>query len=160
MTLLPFERRWAGALLEAFAPPGGPGLAPEPGEVDYVAGMQRMLGSFTKRAALGLRAALWIGALAPIWMGARLSSIARVPLARRTEIVQRLLVHRLFLVRELMFLLKTVASFALLGTPSVRERSNYDRGVQPVWPERPTPRHALPTVPAEAPVGARLKEVL
>lgn len=157
MTLFAFERRWARALLEAFAPPGGPGLAPQPGEVDYVAGIQRMLDSFTQRAALGLRVALWIGALAPVWMGARLSSIAGVPMARRTQLVQRLLSHRLFLVRELMFLIKTASSFALLGTPSVRARSNYDRGVEPVWvtpAKRSLPVH--PQAPTPAAGGERI----
>jgi hypothetical protein len=148
MTLFAFERRWATAVLEAFAPPGGAGLAPEPGEVDYVGGMQRMLGSFTQRAAFGLRAALWIAALAPLWMWGRLSSVTRMPLPRRTELVKHLLVHRFFLVRELAFLLKTAAAFALLGTRSVRGRSNYDRGVQPAWEDRSDHRRRLPMAAA------------
>lgn len=138
--MLGFERRWAQALLEAFAPPGAGGLAPQAGEVDYVAGFQRMLASFTWRAALGLRAALWIGALAPLWMWGRLRSVTKLSVDRRTRLLRELLAHRLFLVRELAFLLKTAASFALLGTPSVRARSNYDRGVEPAWPAK----HHLP----------------
>jgi hypothetical protein len=148
MTLLAFERRWAHAVLEAFAPPGGVGLAPQPGEVDYVGGMQRMLGSFTTRAALGLRAGLWIAALAPLWMGGRLASMARMSLEARTELVRRLLVHRSFLVRELTFLLKTAASFALLGTSSIRARSNYDRGTEPVWGEAADAKLRLPVARA------------
>jgi hypothetical protein len=159
MTLLAFERRWAHAVLEAFAPPGGVGLAPRPGEVDYVGGMQRMLGSFTTRAALGLRAGLWMAALAPLWMGGRLASMARMSLDARTELVRRLLVHRLFLVRELTFLLKTAASFALLGTSSIRARSNYDRGTEPVWGEAADAKLRLrfissdPPTPGPPPAG-------
>ncbi|MFW5924596.1 MAG: hypothetical protein ACOCV4_00410 [Myxococcota bacterium] len=146
MRMLAFERRWAQALLEAFAPPGGAGLAPEAGEVDYVGGFERMNDAFTARAALGLRAALWIGALAPLWMWGRPSRVTTMPLERRTRLVAEICEHRIFLVRELAFLLKTAASFALLGTPSVRARSNYDRGVTPVWEHGPEPKPRLPLI--------------
>lgn len=146
MKLFAFERRWAQALLEAFAPPGGAGLAPEVGEVDYVGGFERMHDSFTARAALGLRAALWIGALAPLWMWGRPSRVTAMPLERRTRLMREICEHRFFLVRELAFLLKTAASFALLGTPSVRARSNYDRGLSPVWEAGPEAKPRLPLV--------------
>lgn len=148
MIMLGFERRWAQALLEAFAPPESRGLSPEPQEVDYVAGFRRMLDSFTPRASLGLRAALWISALAPVWMQGRPRSVARLPMAGRTELLRKLLEHRSFLVRELAFLLKTSASFALMGTPSVRARSGYDRGVTPVWEDASGSRTRLPVTGA------------
>lgn len=149
MTLLGFERRWARSLLEAFAPPGGAGLAPAEGEVDYVAGFERMHGSFAGRAALGMRAALWIAALSPLWMWRRPWRVTKMPIERRTRLVTELLEHSVYFVRELTFLLKSAASFALLGTASVRARSNYDRGVTPVWPAPALAR--LPVVHAEPP---------
>lgn len=148
--MLTFEKRWAQALLEAFAPPGEAGLSPTEGEVDYVAGFERMMRSFTPRAALGLRAALWIAALSPLWMWGKLGGVTRMPIARRSELINALLAHSSFLVRELAFLLKTSASFALLGTPTVRARSNYDRNAPPVWPLQ-RKQLGLPATPPSVP---------
>lgn len=130
-----FERRWARAVLEAFAPPETEGLSPAPGEVDYAGAFARMMATSTRKAALGTRLALWIAAWAPVWMGMGLRPISRVGIDVRADIVRRLASHRIGLIQELTMLLKLGASFALLGTDSVRARSGYDRGVDPKWSE-------------------------
>jgi hypothetical protein len=124
--MLSFERRWARSLLSGFAPVGGPGLAPLRDEVDYEGVLVRMMREATPLAALGLRAAVWVGALAPLWLWGKLSTISKLAHERRPDLLRALLGHRVFVVRELALLLKLCAAMALLGTPSVRMRSGYD----------------------------------
>ncbi len=120
------ERRWAVDLLSAFAPVGGTGLAPLEGEVDYLGVLETMRRRATRLAALGLRAAIWLLALAPLWHRRSLRTISALPQVARAALLSELLVHRAFVVRELSLLLKLCASMALLGTLSVRARSGYD----------------------------------
>jgi hypothetical protein len=124
--MLNFERRWARHVLAAFAPSAGPGLTPGLEEVDYQAVFGRMLRGASPWAAVGLRLALWIAALAPIWLWGRLTTVTKLASERRSELLRQLLHHRAFAVRELTLLLKLCAAMALLGTPSVRARSGYD----------------------------------
>lgn len=131
-----FERKWAGDLLSAYAPetpPASPegsspaaGLAPAPGEVDYLETFDRMRKRGTPLAALGLRLAVWVLALAPFWSARALRTVSSLSVLQRSELLGRLLVHPFFIARELALLLKLCASMALLGTASVRARSGYD----------------------------------
>ncbi len=145
-----FERRWARALLAAFAPPEGSGLAPIADEVDYVGVLGRMMREATPMAALGLRMALWMAALAPCWLWGRLCTVTKLAVERRSELLGQLLVHRWFAVRELSLLLKLGAAMALLGTPSVRARSGYDH-VQATDESESGMRVRLPLLASEAP---------
>jgi hypothetical protein len=113
------ETRWARAAMEAFAPAEG-------GKVDHVAMLERIMRASTRRAALGLRLAIWLVAMAPLWLVGSLRTIVGVPLERRARILGRLLTHRVFAVRELTLLLKLNAAFALLHDAGVRARSGYD----------------------------------
>jgi len=129
--LTPLERRWAVDLLSAFAPEsaddgGRAVLAPLPGEVDYLAMFERMRKGATKLAALGLRAALWLIALAPLWQRGRLQTLSALSVQARANALADLLVHRSFVVRELTLLLKLCASMALFASKGVRARSAYD----------------------------------
>lgn len=132
-----FERKWAVDLLSAFAPDSSFApdadttaaqrvLAPLPGEVDYLAMFMRMRVGATKLAALGLRAALWIVALAPLWQRGRLQTMSTLPIAARSAALSALLAHRSLIVRELALLLKLCAAMALFAAPGVRARSAYD----------------------------------
>jgi hypothetical protein len=125
--LTPLERRWAVDLLRAFAPETtGEGLVPLPGEVDYLATFDRMRARATRLAALGLRAAVWLIALTPLWQRGRFATMSALPVQARAEKLAELLAHRLFIVRELALLLKLCAAMALFASPSVRARSAYD----------------------------------
>lgn len=125
--MMRFERRWAQHLLAAFAPvSSGEGLAPRPEEVDYLGVLARMRAKASPLAALGLRLAVWIAALAPLWLWGKVTTISALAIERRSQLLRELLGHRAFAVRELTMLLKLCAAMALLGTPSVRERSGYD----------------------------------
>lgn len=136
--MTPLEERWADAALRAFLEPGNHGLIAAPDEVDYLACMRRMRAQSTRLAALGLRIAVWMVALAPMWMWHRLTPLHRLPPTDRSALMRELLSHRAFVVRELALLLKLAASIALLGTESVRARSAYDSR------SRPRPKTRLP----------------
>jgi len=130
--LLQVERRQAVAILEAFAPPreGEPQrarLAPHKGEVDYLRAVMRMMAASTGKARLGIHVALLLVALAPLWLCGKLKTMAGLALEQRTAILERLARHPFFAVRDLTLLLKLGAAFALMGTASVRARSQYDR---------------------------------
>ena len=141
--LLEVERRQAVAILEAFAPPRGDEvqrhdeaaesgerkirLAPLEGEVDYLRAVMRMMAASTGKARLGIHVALLLVALAPLWFCGKLATMAGLALEQRTAILERLARHPFFAVRDLTLLLKLGAAFALLGTASVRARSQYDR---------------------------------
>jgi len=134
-----WEHIWAIEVLAAFAPAAesrnaasqppkvSPQLAPREGEVDYLRTFRRMHAGSTPLAGLGLRLALWMVALAPVWLLGRFVTFTQLARAERTELLSRLLRHTSLTVRELALLLKLTAAFALLGTPSVRERSGYDK---------------------------------
>jgi hypothetical protein len=166
--MMRWEQSWAIEVLEAFAPSArdtaqsDAGLAPREGEVDYLRAYRRMHAGSTPLAALGLRFALWMVALAPIWLLGRLITFSELARAERTELLSRLLRHTSLVVRELALLLKLTAAIALLGTPSVRERSGYDKPQAAAAVARDTARRALPllastpprAVPLHAPVTA------
>jgi hypothetical protein len=61
-------------------------------------------------SALGLRAAVWLAALAPVWMLGRAQTIDELAPPARTELLDRMLGHRAYAVRGPATLLK-------LGTP-------------------------------------------
>ena len=122
-----FEARWARTVLRAFAPAEGPGLLVDRAEADYSGSVVRVLKQVTPLARLGVRAAIWLVALAPLWSWGKLATITSLPDARRAVLLDELLVHKSSVVRELTLLLKFVASIALLGTASVRARSGFDK---------------------------------
>jgi len=121
------ERRWAVTALEAFAPPGDEGLVPKPGEVDWGGTLDEMLAIGTRLSAFGVRLAVWIATFAPWWILRRPRTLKGLDVPTRARVLSRLLESRIYIVRELMLLLKIVASTAFLGVASVRDRSHYDR---------------------------------
>jgi hypothetical protein len=120
------ERSWAVTLLSAFAPTGAPGLSPREHEVDYLAAYSRLVHGAAPLASLGLRFAVCLTALAPLWHWRRPRTVVGLTSVERTRLVDELLRHRTFVVRELLLLVKYAAALALLGTASVRARSGYD----------------------------------
>src|SRR5690606_24985185 len=133
--MLAHEKRWAQAIMEAFAPPGAEaGLSPEPGEVDYVGWLEAMMREGTPMAAAGLRAALSALNAAPLPAERRGVQLAALPLAERTPLLDALLSSDDYALRELALLLKIQATTALFLSPSVRARSGYDRDRDAPYP--------------------------
>jgi hypothetical protein len=112
--------------LEGFAPESGPGLAPKPGEADFLGAHLRIYDASAPMGRLALRFGVVLAALAPIWLFRRFATIDRLTAEERSEILARLLPMR-GPVGELSVLLKMTASIALLTPPSIRARSGFDR---------------------------------
>src|SRR5271169_71192 len=94
MSLFPFERRWAVAVLEGFAPPGGPGLAPRPGEADFLGTHLRIYEASGRGGRLALRMAVFVTALSPLWLFERVATFAGLPPEGRAVFLSRLLKMR------------------------------------------------------------------
>jgi hypothetical protein len=120
------EQDWAADVLTAFTAPGGPGLQPAAGEVDYLKAFRRMRGGSTALAAFGMRLGVWLVAFAPLLLLGRLATFSGLARPEQSALLARMLVHKHALIRELTMLLKMAAAMALLGTASVRARSGYD----------------------------------
>lgn len=126
MAFADFEHRWIDAILPSFLPAEGT-LAPAPGAVDYRAAAEAMASRATPLAAVGLRLAVWLAALAPVWMLGRAQTIDEISPDRRTEIIERMLSHRAYAIRGPATLLKLNAVLALLRSPTFRAATRYDR---------------------------------
>ena len=129
-TLTPWERRQAAAVLEAFAPPGGPGLAPPAGaDLPFAETLERAVRAACGRGALGFRLALLTAALYPTVVRRWPSTMAGLARGERTRYLADLARHPNPTVRDFVMLLKIAASFALLADPALRAASGYDEGV-------------------------------
>jgi len=134
------EERWAVAALSGFAPESeGPreGLVTaRPGSIDYRQTLRTMSGRSTILGRLGIRLAIWLIALSPIWSLRRLRLFPALEPAARADLLHRLLEHPLFAVRELCLLLKVVACMAFLAPGAVRAQTRF-RDVDEDDPEKP-----------------------
>jgi hypothetical protein len=119
------EERWAPIVLASFLSGTG-GFTVGPAEVDWLGATRRFMSAASDKANLGLRVALAFAMWAPVWMTFRASSLAGVSPEERSRIMDRLLSHPIFIVRELTLLLKLVACMAIFRSPAARARTDYD----------------------------------
>ncbi len=138
MTFAAFERRWIDAILPSFLPEDGR-LSLAADAVDYGAASEVMAAHATRLASLGLRVALWLAALSPVWMLGRPQTLDELSRPERTALLERMLAHRTYAVRGPALLLKLNASLALMQSREVRARTHYDR---PAPARRSLPLHA------------------
>ncbi len=125
-----WERRQAAAVLEAFAPPGGPGLAPPEGlDLAFASTFEEAVRAACGRGALGFRLSLLTAAVYPALATRRPVTMAGLPRGERTRWLRQLARHPNPTVRDFVMLLKVAASFALLRGSALRRRSGYDEGV-------------------------------
>ncbi len=118
-----WEKRWLRAVLEAFAPDPTDVLALGETPIDYLDAFLTVKRSSTPRARLGLHLALWLVALSPMWLCRTRQSMAQLPLHERAQMLERLLTHPRYIVRELTTLLKLIACIAIWNVDSIRARS-------------------------------------
>lgn len=115
-----FERRWLMALLAAVAPEGAlPGVASVDGRAVFTA----MGAHAPPLLPWGLRAAAWaLTFLGPlVWLGRPRTFGALAP-DDRDRMIRRAGASRVYLLRQLVLVLKLVASFILLCDPDLRRR--------------------------------------
>lgn len=136
--LLWFELAWTDAafgaifpgLLTAHTPPprdaasadgapAEPTSAPPIRPADF---FQELLAGVPFEQSIGLRAALWMVALAPLFTVRRLGTIASLSQEDRARVLERLMSSPLYLVRQLAIALKGIAAMLYAQAPAVRAR--------------------------------------
>lgn len=143
LPLTRLEVFWAGLVLPSFAGSDA-GFTVREGEVDYLAGLARFMGSASEKAKLGIRFAFFLAVTTPVWVGGRLRGFASLSPTERSEHLDAMSRHRIFLVRELCLLLKLIACMAIFRAPSTRARTGYDGDELASRAARP--RRALPVL--------------
>lgn len=133
-----FGDRWASLVLASFAPARAGGVVRD-GEVDWSSAWRAFVGGLSAKARLGAWIALLIAISAPLWAYGRVSSIAKLSWEARASAMEVLLRHRLYLVRELVLMLKVCACMAMFRSDDVRARTGYD------VPDRAVRLRVLPT---------------
>jgi hypothetical protein len=146
-TALPLTRLeawWASLVLPAFAGTSH-GFTVREAEVDYLAGLGRFMGAASQKARLGIRLAFLLAVTTPVWIGGRLRGFASLTALERSELLDAMSRHRVFLVRELCLLLKLIACMAIFRAPEARARTGYDGHDERTGPARAS-RRALPVL--------------
>jgi hypothetical protein len=122
MKLTKFESSWGEAAMTAIFPGS---------HDDGMAGIDRMalpvflsevMRYLPYRAALGMRVAIWLVALAPLFVLGRLTTIRRLSPQDRERVVMALVMSRVYVVRSLFLILKTMGALLYGGDASVRAR--------------------------------------
>jgi hypothetical protein len=122
MKLTRLEHRWARAALVAMFPGSR-----EDGFAD-IAGMNvhgylvEVMRSLPFKARLGLRSAIWLIGLAPLFVLGRLATIGGLTPVEGERVVAALGVSRSYGVRSLVMLLKTFGALLYAGDDGVRAR--------------------------------------
>ncbi len=128
MKLSSLERAIAPVVLSSFAPLAmAGGFSIGVGEVDWNGGLDRFIGSASEKARLGIAVSMVAFFFAPLFTLGRFCTLAKATVEERAEAMERLLDHRILLVREMALLVKLVACMAMFRVTSLRDRTGYDR---------------------------------
>jgi len=119
--LTPVERRWAHATLDTLFPGPERGALPlgiEGMNVD--AFLDETLERVPFEAALGLRAAFWVIALAPLFVLGKLATIASLHPADRLRVVSAISASPVYVLRSLVMMVKAMGALFYCGDARVR----------------------------------------
>ncbi|HEY8089042.1 MAG TPA: hypothetical protein VIF09_14385 [Polyangiaceae bacterium] len=141
MKLARFEDRWAEAAMGAIFPGSTEAGLRDIRAMDVSGFLRQVMACVPFQAAFGLRAAVWLVALAPLFVLGRLATIAGLGVADRERLVQVLSTSRSYVVRSLVMILKTMGALLYAGDDAVRARM------------------AKPSPPAQGLVALRTKRV-
>ncbi len=122
MTLTFVERRWAEAALSAIFP-GSPelgfrGIA----SMNVTGHLAHVMDRLPLQAAAGVRLAIWVVALAPLFVVGRFTVLARLSPGDRERVLVRLGASRVYALRSLVVLLKAIGALLYAGDAGVRAR--------------------------------------
>jgi hypothetical protein len=122
MKLTRFESRWAEASMQAIFP-GSRDMGLSDIRAMNVDGFLReLMSELPWRAAIGLRLAVWLVALAPFFLMRRLVTIARLGPDDRERIVARLVSSKSYAIRSLVLVLKALGALLYAADDGVRTR--------------------------------------
>jgi hypothetical protein len=117
------ELSWARATLETFFPSNACAALPEGiAALDIEGHLQGLRRRAPGEAAFGIRVAIWIVGLAPVFVLGRLCSIASLSGADRERVVRGVLASPVYLVRQLVVFLKQLGALLYAGADPIRER--------------------------------------
>ncbi len=119
-TLTKIESRWARGAFGAIFPANrvtGIGIC----DLDVETFLMEVRSATSFKSALGVRAAIWIAAFAPLFVLGKFRTIAGLDQASREVVVATLMASPIYFVRQLTMLLKAVGAILYAGAPAVRK---------------------------------------
>lgn len=119
--LFGFELAWAEAAFDAFFPEGS-ALVHGIARMSPAAFFDDLLADVWLETALGLRATLWIIALAPLFVLRRFATIASLDAEDRERVLEALLASRIYAVRQLVAGFKAMGSLRYSQSPEIRKQ--------------------------------------
>lgn len=122
MRLTGIENRWAEAAMGAIFPGSREEGLTDIRAMDVRGFLARVVASVPSKVALGLRLAVWIVALAPLFVLGRLATITSLAQADRERVVTALVSSRNYALRSLVMILKTMGALLYAGDDGVRAR--------------------------------------
>ena len=122
MRLTGIENRWAEAAMGAIFPGSREEGLTDIRAMDVRGFLGRVVASVPSKVAFGLRLAVWIVALAPLFVLGRLATITSLAQADRERVVATLVMSRNYALRSLVMILKTMGALLYAADDSVRER--------------------------------------
>ncbi len=124
MKLTSLENTWAQAALGAMFPGTGDGSGQGGfegiGAMNVAGFLADAMRTMPLRAALGLRVAVWLVALAPAFVVHRLATLRALSAADRERVVTALITSRSYAVRSLVMILKTIGALLYAGDDRIR----------------------------------------
>lgn len=115
------ERRWAHLALTTIFPSGAHPRVRGADVIDGGASLEEVCQRVPARVALGLRAAVWLFALAPLFVLLRPHLLQGLDIPVRERVVAALLAHRVYVIRQLALLLKAFGALMFFAAAGVRE---------------------------------------
>jgi hypothetical protein len=128
MKLTRWENRWAEAAIGAIYPGSSEDGFADVRAMNVPGFLQRVVRTIPFKAALGLRLAIWLVALAPLLLLRRFVTIAGLGPDEREAVVARLVASPRYAIRSLVLILKTMGALLYAGDDGVRARMNKPAG--------------------------------
>jgi hypothetical protein len=122
MRLARFECRWAEAAMQAIFPGSAEAGLTGIHAMDVRSFLRELMQSLPWRAAMGFRLAVWLVAVAPLFLLHRFVTIARLPLDERERVLAALVASRSYAIRSLVLLLKALGALLYAADERVRAR--------------------------------------
>jgi hypothetical protein len=118
-----FEVRWATAALAAFFPEASRGSLPiGVASLDVGGYLRDVFARVPLEPVFGLRLAIWIAGLAPLFVLGRLRTLASLDARDRERVVGALVASPIYAVRQLLIALKAIGALLYCAAPEVREK--------------------------------------
>lgn len=160
VALRPFERRWAHAVLETMFPGPDRGALPLGiVDLDLDGFLDETLSETPVEASIGLRLALWVIALAPLFVMGRPATIASLPVGDRERVIGALAASPVYVLRSTVLALKAIGALLYCGDPVLRplmlgrQPAPAGGGVIALRLRAPPPAPAAQPAAARAPVA-------